>query len=193
MIEEPMYEYHLEQLAEMVKYSEGLMTIKDLAAVTPPGGEPSYSPYGCVVAEDGTTYVLRHYALHGAVIAMLYPELAEKHGVPQPHFPLDGFPKLAYQGFGLNVQRDLRIIQVTGGMMGTPCVRWELKPTETQIESLRVFCLANDMTMHSRVGADHGTDDNGEISLRKLMVVLSEYETIDHEKLAKETTLVVPE
>uniref|UniRef100_A0AAU6W492 Uncharacterized protein n=1 Tax=Pseudomonas phage Cygsa01 TaxID=3138529 RepID=A0AAU6W492_9VIRU len=193
MIEEPMDEYHLQRLAEMVKYGEGAMEIKDLASVTPPGGQPPYTPYGCVIAEDGTTYALRHYALHGAVIAMLYPDLAEAHGVPLPEFPLDGIPKLAYQGFGLIVDRSLPIIQVTGGMMGKPAVRWEQKPSAVQIESFRIFCLANDLGMHDKLRSDHGkTDEEGEISIRKLLTVLAEYETVDHEKLAKETTLVIP-
>lgn len=194
MIKEPMDTYHLERLNEMVKYGEGAMEIKDLAAVTPPGGQPPFTPYGCVIAEDGTTYSLRHYALHGAVIAMLYPDLAEEYGVPLPEFPLDGIPKLAYQGFGLKVDDSLQIIQVTGAMMGKPCVRWEKKPSAVQIESFRIFCLANDMSMHDKLRSDHGkTNSDGEISIRKLLVELETFEPFDHERAAKETTLVIPE
>ena len=52
-----MDEYYAEQLKQMVEHGGRPLTIEDFAVVTEPGSAPTYTPYGCVITEDGTVYV----------------------------------------------------------------------------------------------------------------------------------------
>lgn len=194
MEREQLDEYHVQRLKLMLEDSDEAMEIERLAKVSAPGETPMYSPYGCVITPDGTTYALRVYGTHGAVAALLYPDLAEECGVPLPTGDVDGIPKLAYQGFLSIAGREMPIVQLTAAMMGEPCARWDHKPTMQQIEAFRAFCRANDMDLNTKLRTEHGlSDDDGLISLRKLLVAMDEFEVIDHEKLARETRLVQPE
>lgn len=51
------------------------LTIERAAEVTKFPTEPIFSPHGYIIAEDGTVYTLTRQWWHGAVLAILYPQL----------------------------------------------------------------------------------------------------------------------
>jgi hypothetical protein len=62
-----------------------LFSLEDVAQICPPGHRIEVSPYGALVAEDGTLYVVLRAMYHGVVSALLYPELAAQFGYECPH------------------------------------------------------------------------------------------------------------
>ncbi len=46
--------------------------------------DPSYSPHGYTVMEDGTIYTLTKQWTHGTLLAILFPDMAKKAGYEPP-------------------------------------------------------------------------------------------------------------
>lgn len=61
-----------------------MLTIDRVAVITVPGKEPVYSPYGHVIAPDGTAYALVYQYHHGVVLALLRPDLLAAFRLREP-------------------------------------------------------------------------------------------------------------
>lgn len=117
-----------------------------------------YSTYGYMVKDDGTVYALTHYATHGLVLALLYPEVYEpwytdalvtpppdrtSGSIPETLYPedMDSVNKYFYQDFEFAKGGSLPCIRISGyRVLGYPSVdRGSSPATEAQLESVRAI------------------------------------------------------
>lgn len=126
-------------------------------------------PFGCVIDRKGLIHVLHVYATHGAIAAILCPEVAGKFGAPQPTMVgRDGLPVMAYQEFELECGHNLPLIRISTrfginishGRAGN----W---PNKDQIDALRRFLKAND-ALDETVRVEVGFDASGRTYLDML-------------------------
>ena len=109
-----------------------------------------YSPWGYVIAEDGTCYSLTEQWAHGVVLSLLYPKEAEQHGVGTPGRDFDVF---AYQRFELDHHDDLPVIRIS--MLGTLNISKSDAPaSQKQIETLTQIFRACEVGLNETVQTD---------------------------------------
>ena len=94
-----------------------LLQIDRVACVTQPGEKPIYSPYGYNIAADGTVYALIHHAVHGIILAILYPEKAVAAGYAVPTEPWDELNVFEYQRFELDNAPSIDMIRISIGQL----------------------------------------------------------------------------
>ncbi len=126
------------------------------------GYTPAYTPYGYVIGADAIIYSLLQLYGHGAVTALLYPDIALAQGYAPPDRDYDGF---YYQGFELDNHRAFPIIRVAIGMMYSFNVsKGEGLPTAKQLHALTLIMKEQDVSLSDTVQQD-GLDT----SARKLL------------------------
>lgn len=113
--------------------------LEHFALVTPAGANAPCSPHGCVISRDGTVYTLLGRGLHGVVMAMLHPEIANKHGYRQPEMnPVT----MHYTGFQMEAGGEVPLVRITFGFMTAVGVSKSHAPaTLEQIEATRKVLL----------------------------------------------------
>lgn len=109
--------------------------LEQFALVSGPGEKIPYSPFGYLIAPDATVYSLLGRGLHGVIMAILYPEVAEKHGYRQP----DSSPvTMHYTGFQIEAGGAIPLARVTFGFVTAVGVGKGYAPcTPDQIEAVR--------------------------------------------------------
>lgn len=88
-----------------------MFDIKRVAVVTDSNTIPPYSSPGYIIGQDGTVYTLLRQYWHGAILALLYPQLAEEHGYTIPDDP-DEVNVFTMQRFELDHGRSLPVIRI---------------------------------------------------------------------------------
>lgn len=126
-------------------------------------------PFGCVIDQQGQIHALHVYATHGAIAAILCPEIAKQFGAPQPTMVgRDGIPVMAYQEFELSCNRRLPLIRISTrfdiNISHGRCNSW---PNAAQIGALKRFLKANDV-MDDKVRTEIGYDSTGRAFLELL-------------------------
>lgn len=84
-----------------------LVELKDIAVVA---DSPQYNPNGYVICEDGMICSLLFKHIHGVILAILYPSLAQKAGYLPP---TKGYDAYHYQRFEIDNSYDTGIIRVS--------------------------------------------------------------------------------
>lgn len=115
-------------------------SLDQFAIVTPPGQTIPYSPFGYLIAADATVYTLLGRGLHGVIMAILYPEIASKHGYRQP----DTSPvTMHYTGFQIEAGDQIPLVRVTFGFVTAVGIGKGYVPaTPLQIDATRKVLLA---------------------------------------------------
>ena len=115
------------------------ITLERIVVTAEPGTDPTPSAYGFVIDKDGRMHSLIYRWTHGVVVALLYPEVAEKNGVPAPAGPIDELDVFAYQRFEHDVSHDLPIIRVATSQLTNfvGVSKGSFALTNTQIDSVR--------------------------------------------------------
>lgn len=88
-----------------------ILTLEEISII---GDEPTYSPYGYVIGEDGKIYSLTQQWCHGVILAILFPDLAKEKGFDIPD---EDYNVFEYQSFELDNQEILPAVRVSKGMM----------------------------------------------------------------------------
>lgn len=138
------------------------------------------SPYGAVIAPDGSLYHMEHKFQHGVIIAVLEPECAERLGFSKPNSKRS----LDYQSFEYESAEELGYIRV--GVCVFHRISWHYKNkiTKEQIDSLSKY-LYNNSLMEERFSTDFGSYSGEKILL--------EFKRLhDHNKMAGEFIRVEP-
>ncbi|WP_455233422.1 hypothetical protein [Geopseudomonas aromaticivorans] len=123
-------------------------TIDDYAMITAPGEPIRYSPFGYVIGPDATVYSLIQRAYHGVVLALLFPEVAERMGYRMP----DREPDTShYTRFQIDAT-DLPAVRITFGFIRAVGVSKGYAPaTAEQIESTRLALLCNGVRPQDKI------------------------------------------
>lgn len=130
------------ELAEYIPLDHLVMT----------GTEPTYSPYGYVIMEDGTIHTLSVQWVHGMVCSILFPDLAKESGYRQPDKRSSVYH---YQRFELDYHNSLPVIRIAFGMMTPVCVSKSRKAaTPSQIDAARRCLLVSGRKMNDTVSAE---------------------------------------
>ena len=90
--------------------NENYMTKLKLGEIAVISKNPTFSPYGYVITEDGTIYSLIEQWCHGVILALIFPELAKENGYTTPDENYDVFK---YQQFELDHSRETTAIRVS--------------------------------------------------------------------------------
>jgi hypothetical protein len=144
------------------------LTLADVALITKPGEKVQTSPWGYVIAADGTVYALTHQYYHGVVAAILLPEEAAKRGYAAPCHECDCAEEdenggyyvnvFHYQAFELNNGRNLPLIRISmAGYTGGFNVSSPAKgATPEAVEALRRVALACGRGPRSEIHTEFG-------------------------------------
>jgi hypothetical protein len=97
-----------------------------------------YSPWGYVIDKDASVYALTEKWTHGIVVALLYPQVAEKAGYEHPQREEGDLDVFRYQSFEHDCAHDLPVIRIALSMAtgSTIVSTGALAPSEEQIQAL---------------------------------------------------------
>lgn len=116
-----------------------LVTLDELTIpCRPDTDKATYSPYGYVVAEDGTLYSLTERWTHGIVLALLYPQQALAAGYEPPVREDGDLDVFRYQGFDLDHGSTFRVIRIAASQLtdSVSVSRGDLPPSLSQVEAV---------------------------------------------------------
>ena len=155
-----------------------MITLDRVCIIAKAGEEPPYSPWGYIVTTDGTAYALTRQYWHGAVLALLFPELlaayrveedwnddddwndnASYKGAPllMPDEP-DDLNVFEFQQFEFSLHGKLDVIRICPTRMTGPCSidLPENGCTVPQREMLRVVLTkVLGLSLNDEVATDH--------------------------------------
>ena len=116
--------------------------------------DPSYSPHGYTVMEDGTIYTLTKQWTHGTLLAILFPDMAKKAGYEPPD---EDFNVFKYQRFELDNHDNFPVIRVAFGMISDFAISKGRAPaTKEQIAAMVKIFKEMGRKMHETVQTDIG-------------------------------------
>lgn len=168
----------------------GILKIDRIAEVNGPDDRRPlmYSPHGYLVVADGTIYTLAYQWYHGIGLALLFPEVAAKYGVPAPISPHQNNDVFSYQAFELTFHDQLQVIRVCPGrMVGNPSVnKGFAAATEAQIAGMRRIFKAIGLGPRDMVYTDSG--DETVTKCLKLLAEAEEPRELDEEYVAELAT-----
>ena len=138
-----------------------------LEGVANSGKSVNYSMYGYIVMEDGTIHALAKQWMHGAILAILFPDLAKKQGYEPPDEDCNVYE---YQRFELDNHDKFPVIRVAFGILTDFSVsKGEQPATEFQIRAMSRIFKDCGKKMQDTIHTDYG-----EMTVRKFMTKLSE-------------------
>jgi len=140
------------------------LTLDDAATATTPGEPVASSPFGWVIAEDGTAYALNRQYYHGVVCALLYPELAKAHEVGLPE--RDDHSVLAYQRFEHDLSDQMKVIRISiSSMVGTTYFSKASKhhASDAQIQSVLACCKDLGYSGRQKIETEYGSQTVAQI------------------------------
>jgi hypothetical protein len=140
------------------------LTLDDLVVTTEPGNDPTPSPYGYVIDADGRIHSMMNRYTHGVIIAVLYPDVAAKHGIPAPTGRPKDLDLRAYQNFEHEVSNELPILRIAGSMLGDFIMVSDSRhaATNVQIDSVRRALKASDRDLRDTLTGEEGDQTVGE-------------------------------
>lgn len=135
------------------------LTLPEMAVITPIGTTPAYSPFGYIIDKEGTVYSLIKAHIHGAICAVLCPNVPEGRDPNKvPVRPLSEVPVFAWQEFELENQAELDVVRIAlrpfsdtqFNVSGS-----KYRVTERQIGSIIAVAALHDIkgTSHVQTGA----------------------------------------
>lgn len=163
----------------MEEENRTLVTLEQVALVCT--DKVVYSPYGYVIAKDGTLYALIEQYTHGVVIALLEPEAAKKWcaGEKDERSPVDYaevmdseyFGVYAMQRFGLDCNGELGYVTINRSMLvGFSVGKGREAATPEQLAAVRRV-----LNNEGLKDADEVYSDFAEVSVKKLMANLARH------------------
>lgn len=143
---------------------EEKLTLERMTEVAEPGTDPTPSQYGYVIDKDGRIYSMVYRFTHGVILALLYPELAEKHGMSAPVGPVDELDVRAYQGFEHDVSHELPNIRIAHSFLsgGVYISKGKFPATNAQIDSVRRALLACGYSLRDTLTGEEGDQTIGQ-------------------------------
>lgn len=133
---------------------ESLLTLEDVCSAI--GIEPVFSPYGYVIAPDGTVYSLCREWHHGVVLALLRPDLLEQAGYDAPRRHCNVYKYQRFLFFAQHVQVPYVIISF-GYAVQYAVSASEESITSAQLSALAACLLLSGATGDTPVQTDFGT------------------------------------
>ncbi len=116
--------------------------------------DPSYSPYGYTIMEDGTIYSLTKQWTHGVLLAILFPEIAKEAGFEQPNEEYNVFK---YQRFELDNHDKLPVVRVAFSLITDFYISKGKGPaTKEQVESMVKIFKTTGTRMNASIQTDAG-------------------------------------
>jgi len=126
---------------------------------------------GWLIGQDGTIYTMRYEYIHGMVSAILFPELAAKHGYRPPDTKSTWRD---YQRFELSHGDEIPLVRIALGMImyGTNISKQDAPCTPAQIEGTRRVLID-----HLGLKLSEEVDTNlSKVTVRKALKWLAEDE-----------------
>lgn len=144
------------------------------AVTVPSGGKITYAPFGAIISEDGTAYILTQQFSHGIICALLFPELTKECGYAAPDRDASVFE---YQRFELGNQNLMPVVRVALGITGLNSISASVKPiTDAQLMTLQALAKALGWNGRTPINTNYGG-----LSLQKTYNELKKDHTNDFE------------
>lgn len=124
------------------------------------------SPWGYVIAADGTVYSLTKQYAHGMVCALLFPKVAAQAGYGAPY---EDASVHHYQRFELDFQEHLPVVRIANSIGGKYISRGDAPCPPAQIDAVRRALIADGMGLNHLV-----TGQCGNVSMRAMLKELAE-------------------
>jgi hypothetical protein len=158
--------------------SSRVLTLEDVALVGDASKVP-YSPYGYIIGADARIYALTERWFHGVVLAVLYPEVAEKAGYEQPVREDGDVDVFKYQRFELDHGRQVPVLRVAYSLTtGSTSVSYGEQPaTDAQLEALVAAFAALGLR-----GNDSLTGDEEDMTVNQMVDYLRQRRNTDNDK-----------
>lgn len=139
-------------------HREPAITIDRVTVKAAPGEQPIYSRMGYIITADGSIYALMRQWWHGAVIAILFPEEVEKHGIGVPNGDPADLNVFAYQRFEFDVCRKIPVIRIAiGAMLGTTHFsKGDAPATAEQIVAVQACAKALGYSGRDKINTERG-------------------------------------
>ena len=147
------------------------LKVERVAEIAKPGEKITYSPFGYVIASDGTTYSLVYRWYHGVICACLFPEVAKAAGYEHPVTPHQYNDVFAYQRFELDNNSKMDVIRIAvSSMMAEMNFATSGKPaTQAQIDAVLEIGKLHGLKARDQVIVSYGFEEFKDIveALRK--------------------------
>lgn len=141
-----------------------MIKLENSVGVALPGHRPMYSPYGYWITPDGTIYALMYAFWHGAVLALLYPDVARDAGYILPDTP-DDVDVFLFQNFELDYSKTLPVVRISGTRLGYVTIDRGSEPaTQSQVTAVQQVVKLLGLQGYDTVM----TDRLGEIPIHEL-------------------------